>query len=122
MEEEYISYKINTKNTYKVYINSAHGKEFYKVQIKKRNYDKTETKFYKQLKFVKCEPPKDGEIIRIKKAFEDLYTNSKDPYNPISVIVVMEYEKVENKIVAEKQAYQDYQQTLNEMENYDLPF
>lgn len=122
--EEYISYKIDTRHTYKVYVNSAGGKTFYKVCVKKKNYDGTETKFYKQLKFVQCEPPEDGEIIKIKRAFEDLYVNSKDKYNAISVIAIMDYEKVENDVVAEQQAYEDYRENLNSMEvsDEDLPF
>ena len=124
MEESYISYKINTERTYKVYVNSANGKTFYKVCVEKNNYDKTKTKFYKQLKFVQCEPPEDGEIIKIKRAFEDLYVNSKDKYNAISVIVVMDYEKVENDVVAEQQAYNDYRENLNSMDDFssELPF
>lgn len=122
--ERYISYKIDTRHTYKVYVNSAGGKNFYKVCVKKKNYDGTETKFYKQLKFVQCEPPEDGEIIKIKRAFEDLYVNSKDKYNAISVIAVMDYEKVENDVVAEQQAYEDYRENLNSMDEFDseLPF
>ena len=127
MEEQvegYISYKIDTKHTYKVYVNSAGGKTFYKVCVKKKNYDGTETKFYKQLKFVQCDPPEDGEIIKINRAFEDLYVNSKDKYNAISVIAIMDYEKVDNDVVAEQQAYEDYRENLNSMEvsDEDLPF
>lgn len=122
--ERYISYKIDTRHTYKVYVNSAGGKTFYKVCVKKKNYDGTESKFYKQLKFVQCDPPQDGEIIRINSAFEDLYVNSKDKYNAISVIAIMDYEKVENDVVAEHQAYEDYRENLNSMEvsDEDLPF
>lgn len=122
--ERYISYKIDTRHTYKVYVNSAGGKTFYKVCVKKKNYDGTESKFYKQLKFVQCDPPQDGEIIRINSAFEDLYVNSKDKYNAISVIAIMDYEKVENDVVAEQQAYEDYRENLNSMEvsDEDLPF
>lgn len=123
-QERYISYKINTKNSYKVYVNSAGGKTFYKVCVKKKNYDGTESKFYKQLKFVQCDPPQDGEIIRINSAFEDLYVNSKDKYNAISVIAIMDYEKVENDVVAEQQAYEDYRENLNSMDDFssELPF
>lgn len=119
-EQEYISYKINTKLTYKVYVNESYGKRFYKVLVTKKNVDGTKTKFYKQLNFVKCTPPENGEIIRIKKGFEDLYTNTKDPYNPISVIVVMDYEKEENQQVREEQAYASYHEKLNESEEVDI--
>ncbi len=125
-DEAYIGYKIDTKHTYKVYVNETKGKRYYKVQIKKKNYDGTETNFYKQLRFVKCNPPEDGEIIKIKRGFEDLYYNTVDKYNPISVVVVMDYELVENKVVNDAKAYDKFQQILNENENgdefTDLPF
>ena len=68
--EEYISYKIDTRHTYKVYV------------------------------------------------------NSKDKYNAISVIAIMDYEKVENDVVAEQQAYENYRENLNSMDEFDseLPF
>ena len=115
-EERWIGYKIDTEHSYKVYVNEVHGTKYYKVQVQKKNADNTKTNFYKNLRFVKCEPPTDGEIIKIKKAFEDLYANSKDPYNAISVIVVMDYEKVDNDYVRDKQAYETYQERLSENE------
>ena len=127
-ERPYIGYKIDTNHTYKVYVNEANGKKYYKVQIKKKNYDNTETSFYKQLRFVKCTPPENGEIIKIIYGFEDLYVNNIDKYNPISVIVVMEYEKVDNPVVAQEKAYEKFQQITNENEMEDkvtdemLPF
>ena len=119
-EEEYIGYKIDTKHSYKVYVSEANGKKFYKVQVQKKNVDNTKTNFYKNLRFVKCNPPENGEIIRIKKAFEDLYANTKDPYNAISVIVVMDYELVDNDVVREQQAYETYQERLNENEEVEI--
>ena len=132
MEEQneevgYIGYKIDGKHTYKVYVNEVNGKRFYKVAMKKKNYDDTETIFYRQLRFVKgCTPPENGEIIKIWSGFEDLYVNNKDPYNPITVIVVQDYMKVDNQVVNEEKAYEKFQQITkeNEMEQVDedLPF
>ena len=130
-EEYYIGYKIDTKHSYKVYVNESNGKKFYKVQIKKKNVDDTEISFYKQLRFAKCNPPENGEIIKIHKGFEDLYVNNIDKYNPISVIVVMEYEKVDNDVVNQEKAYEKYKKAVSEDENdksvpqvndEDLPF
>lgn len=115
-EERYIGYKIDTQHSYKVYVSEANGKRFYKVQIQKKNADGTKVNFYKNLRFVKCNPPENGEIIKIKKAFEDLYANNKDPYNAISVIVVMDYEIVDNDYMRDKQAYETYQERLSENE------
>lgn len=125
-EQGHIGYKIDGKHTYKVYVNEVNGKTFYKVAMKKKNYDNTETIFYRQLRFVKCQPPENGDIIKIKYGFEDLYVNEKDKYNPITVIVVMDYEIVDNQVVNEEKAYEKFQQITkeNEMEQVDedLPF
>lgn len=123
-EEYYIGYKIDTKHTYKVYVNESKGKKYYKVQIKKKNVDDTEVSFYKQLRFAKCTPPEDGEIIKIHKGFEDLYVNNIDKYNPISCIVVLEYEKVDNDIVNQQKAYDKFQESVRQQEvtDEDLPF
>lgn len=122
-QEEYIGYKIDTRHSYKIYCNLSGGKKYYKVQVQKKNYDGTKINYYKQLRFAKCTPPEDGEIIRIKKAFEDLYTNNIDKFNPISVIVVLEYEKVENQQVQQEQALAKFQDTLKEDEwDAELPF
>lgn len=117
MKETYINYKINTEYTYKVYKNEANGKAFYKLMVQKKNYDGTKTNFYKQVKFAKCKPPRNEEVIRINKGFEDLYTNSKDPHNPISVIVILEYELIDNDEVRDKQAYEKYREDLNQIDD-----
>lgn len=125
-EQGFIGYKINPKSTYKVYVNEVNGKRYYKVAMKKKNYDDTETIFYRQLRFAKsCTPPENGEIIKILSGFEDLYVNNKDPYNPITVIVVQDYMKVDNQVVNEEKAYEKFQQNLKESEmeqTEDLPF
>ena len=119
-ERPYIGYKIDTFHSYKVYVNETHGKKYYKVQVKKKNYDGTENIYYKQLRFVKCTPPEDGDIIKIVYAFEDLYTNNADKYNPISVLVIMEYENVENEAVTQEKAYDKFQKLVNENEDEEI--
>ena len=126
-EQGFIGYKINPKSTYKVYKNEVNGKTYYKVVMKKKNYDNTETIFYRQLRFVKsCTPPENGEIIKILSGFEDLYVNNKDPYNPITVIVVQDYIKIDNEVVNQEKAYEKFQQITKENEteevSQDLPF
>ena len=132
MEEEkevgQINYKIDGKHTYKVYVNEVNGKRYYKVAMKKKNYDDTETIFYRQLRFVNgCTPPENGDIIKIWSGFEDLYVNNKDKYNPISVIVVQDYMKVDNEVVNQEKAYDKFQKItkeneLEEQQAEDLPF
>lgn len=118
--EEYIGYKIETTHNYKVYCQEYNGTRFYKIMIQKKNYDGTKTNFYKQIRFAKCTPPLDGEIIRIKKGFEDVRENRNDRFNPIWEIVVLEYEKIQNDIVDQEQAYADFQNNLKENEEYEI--
>lgn len=115
-KEPYISYKIDTKHDYKVWVSEFNGKRFYKIQVVKTNSDGEKVKFYKQVKFASCKPVENGETIKIKKGFEDLYTNSKDPYNAISVIVILDYEKVKDEVLEKEQAYANFQQNLKESE------
>lgn len=126
LEMPSIGYKINVEHNYKVYVTEYGGKKYYKIPVTKKNYDKTETTYYKQVRFAKCTPPEDGDVIRIKKGFEDLYTNNKDPYNPISVIVILDYDSVENLEQIKEKALDKFQQILNENEeeviDEDLPF
>lgn len=115
-KEEYIGYKIDTKHNYKIYSQEYNGVKYYKIMIQKKNYDGTKTNFYKQVRFVKCKGPDDGEIIKIKKGFEDVRENKNDRYNPIWELVIMEYEVVQNDAVDEKQAFAEFQNNLKENE------
>lgn len=115
-KEEYIGYKIDTKHNYKIYSQEYNGVKYYKIMIQKKNYDGTKTNFYKQVRFVKCKGPNDGEIIKIKKAFEDVRENKNDRYNPIWELVIMEYEVVQNDAIDEKQAFAEFQNNLKENE------
>lgn len=114
--EEYIGYKVDTIHNYKIFSQEYNGNKFYKVMIQKKNYDNTKTNFYKQIRFVKCKAPEDGEIIRIKKGFEDVRENKNDKYNPIWEIVVMDYEVIQNDVVDEEKAYADFKNNLRENE------
>lgn len=115
-KEEYIGYKIDTKHNYKIYSQEYNGVKYYKIMIQKKNYDGTKTNFYKQVRFVKCKGPDDGEIIKIKKGFEDVRENKNDRYNPIWELVIMEYEIVQNDAIDEKQAFAEFQNNLKENE------
>lgn len=116
-EEEYIIYKVSTKNWHKVYKTSYNGKDFYKLLIVQRNYDGTTTNYYKTVSFKKSlTPPQDGSVIRVKKGIENLYTNNVDKYNPISILLILDYELKENAEQKKENAYNEFSQTLAENE------
>lgn len=116
-EEEYIIYKVSTKNWHKVYKTSFKGKDFYKLLIVQKKYDGTTTSYYKPISFKKTlNPPQDGSVIRIKQGIENLYTNNIDKYNPISSILILDYELKENVEQKKENAYNEFSQTLAENE------
>lgn len=116
-EEEYIIYKVSTKNWHKVYKTSFKGKDFYKLLIVQKKYDGTTTSYYKPISFKKTlTPPQDGSVIRIKQGIENLYTNNIDKYNPISSILILDYELKENVEQKKENAYNEFSQTLAENE------
>lgn len=116
-QEEYIIYKVSTKNWHKVYKTSYNGKDFYKLLIVQKKYDGTTTSYYKPISFKKTlTPPQDGSVIRIKQGIENLYTNNIDKYNPISSILILDYELKENVEQKKENAYNEFSQTLAENE------
>lgn len=116
-DEEYIIYKISTKNWHKVYRSSYNEKDFYKLLINQKNYDGTTVNYYKSVSFKKSlTPPQNGSIIRVKKAIENLYTNNIDKYNPISTLLVLDYELKEDEEQKKENAYDEFSQTLAENE------
>ena len=116
-EEEYIIYKVSTKNWHKVYKTSFKGKDFYKLLIVQTKYDGTTTSYYKPISFKKTlTPPQDGSVIRIKQGIENLYTNNIDKYNPISNILILDYELKENVEQKKENADNEFSQTLAENE------
>lgn len=116
-EEEYIIYKVSTKNWHKIYKSSYNGKDFYKLLIIQKKYDGTTTNYYKPVSFKKTlTPPQDGSIIRVKQGIENLYTNNLDKYNPISSILILDYELKEDEEQKKENAYSEFSQTLAENE------
>lgn len=124
-EEEYISYRVNTRNKYMVFKSSYGGKDFYKICFEKKNQDGSKIKIYRSIKFVNCEPPQDRDTIRIRKAFEDNYIDPKNKYNDVCVICVMDYEKFEDEEKLKEQAFSNFHRTMDENEDMNddsLPF
>lgn len=123
MEEEHsIGYKIRADFRYRVFRKDLNGKTYYNIRISQSNYDGTTTEWYRPVNFKKgVEVPNCTDII-IYKGFENLRPNPKDKYNPITSIMITEFETVENKQLEVKQALEDYQQNLKENEMEELPY
>lgn len=131
MEEEnkeYIISKINTKYFYKVYRSSYNGKDFYSLLIVQKNYDETESMFYKSVSFKKgIDLPPNDSLIRIKKAVENYYG---EKYKPQSSLMILDYELKKTEDQIKEDAFNEYNQSLLENEKEkevqikeeDLPF
>lgn len=87
-----ILYKIDSEHYYYVSAKTWNDKTYYNVNIQQTNADGTKTEFKRQLRFVKCEPPHNGDRIRIISGFESNYASTRDPYNCITCICVTEWE------------------------------
>ena len=121
-----IQYKIDSEHFYTIMANVWNGKTFYNVKIFQTNIDNTKTEFKRQLRFIKCEPPKNGDNIRIISGFESVYVNNKDPYNPISCICVTEWELQETVEEKKQEAYNQFQNSVSDEDivitDDDMPF
>ena len=129
--EPIISYKIMAGRKYRVFKqtfdkNGSGDKVFYKIQMSQKMYDDTTKHWYKQVVFKKgVDLPNETDII-IHHAIENLRDNRLDKYNPVSYLMITDFEIVERQEQVEAQAYADYQNKLNEnemeMSEEDLPF
>lgn len=111
-----ISYKIMANRPYRVWRKEWNNKIYYNIQVSQTNYDGTISKWYRPITFKKgIEVPNETDII-IKKAVENLRPNAKDPYNPITALMILEFETVANQEQMEQQAYADYRANIEENE------
>lgn len=116
-QENKIYYKIEAEKKYRVFKTVFNDKSFYKIQVSQKNYDGTTNKFYKEVQFKKNITLDNETDIIIHKAFENLRVNPHDKYNPISSLMVTDFEIVERQEQIEANAYADFQNNLNEIEN-----
>jgi ssDNA-binding replication factor A large subunit len=123
-----INYKINENGVYCVRVKEWNGMTFYTVKLIQKRQDKTEYEFSRNLHFNNCEPPKDGDYIRIISGYENNYANKKDPYNCITTIVVNEWELAKDSAEHRQDAIIEYQSKVEENNNDivitddDMPF
>lgn len=127
-KEEYrIYHKIEPGRKIRVFKSTYNDRNYYKVQVKQKNYNDTEEIFYISLQFKKNVELENQTDIIIKEAYENIRKNPKDEYNPIIYLVVTEFEIQEREEQIQAQAFRDFQDNLyaNEQEEIDescLPF
>lgn len=90
-KEHNIFYKIMPDKKYRVFVNSFNGKKFYKIQVTQKEFDGQTKKYYKQVTFKKDIELENETDIEIQEAYENLYENKNDKYNPISVLNITKF-------------------------------
>lgn len=125
-ENKGIGYKIEAGKQYRLWRKDYNGKTFYNIEVRQKNYDGTTSKWYRPITFKSGVEIPNGVDIIIKSGFENLRTNKLDPYNPITAIMVTDYEIKESQEVIEKQAFAEFRENLaeanEEEDDYELPF
>ena len=87
---------IQDDKQYTIYEKEINGTKFYRLQMSKKMQDGSYQNGYIDVKFAKCEPPKNRDRIYLKKAWISFYL-SKDKHT-IPYVVCMEYETAEQVI------------------------
>lgn len=127
-KEPIIWRKIEPNRKYRIWRKDYNGSTYYNIQVTQKEYDGTESKYYIPVAFKKGISVDNQTDIKIIKGIENLRKNKLDQYNPIFSYMITEFEIIENEEQKEQQAYQKYQDTLNENEleeeikNAELPF
>ena len=119
-------YKIMIGDKVRIFRKDYNGTTFYNVAITQKNYDGTKNTYYRPITFKKgVEVANETDII-IKDMFENLRPNKKDSYNPITALMITEFDTVERQEQLEQEALADFRDNLEENEyeidNSDLPF
>lgn len=87
---------IQDDKQYTIYEKEINGTKFYRLQMSKKMQDGSYQNGYIDVKFAKCEPPKNRDRIYLKRAWISFYL-SKDKHT-IPYVVCMEYETAEQVI------------------------
>lgn len=128
-EKKSRTYKIEVGDKIKVYKKTVNGMTFHNTRVKQKKIDGEIDYFVKQLQFKKGVNVANGETIQIKRMFENLRKNPKDDFNPISSLMILEFDRIksgdeeEQSAIDEYKSYVDLLQEENEyLDSSDLPF
>lgn len=123
---------IQDDKQYTIYEKEINGTKFYRLQMSKKVQDGSYQNGYIDVKFAKCEPPKNRDRIYLKRAWISFYL-SKDKHT-IPYVVCMEYETAEQVIrdskkdIVKQEVKNDSDDLFKEFgeehndEIYELPF
>lgn len=87
---------ISDDKQFTIYEKEINGVKYYRLQMSKKMQDGSYQNGYIDVKFAKCEPPKNRDRIYLKKAWISFYL-SKDKHT-IPYVVCTEYETTEQVI------------------------
>lgn len=87
---------IQDDKQFTIYEKEINGVKYYRLQMSKKVQDGSYQNGYIDVKFAKCEPPKNRDRIYLKRAWISFYL-SKDKHT-IPYVVCMEYETAEQVI------------------------
>lgn len=125
-KQDKIYHKVEAGRKVRIFKNTYNDQNYYRIQVKQKNYDNTEDIFYVPVQFKKGIELDNQTDIIIKCAYENMRKNKKDEFNPIYYLVITEFEKVENEEQAQAQAYKDFQNNLyeneQEIDESQIPF
>lgn len=124
------SYRTEVGDTVRIYRSEYNGRMFYKIMQPQKDGEGNTVKFYKEISFKKGVEVQDKTDIKILKMMENLRKNPKDPYHPISSLLILEFEIQENREQQKSNAQNDFQIDLAtrdtnkeyEIKDEDLPF
>lgn len=129
MEEqtkETIFYKIMAGKKVRVWKNTYNEKDYYRIQVTQKQYDGQTDKFYKPVTFKRnVDIPNQSDII-IEEGYENLRANPKDPYNPISTIMITKFTLCESQEQKTANALDEFRDNLynieSEHDEFDVGF
>lgn len=113
-KNEYGFHKLEVGQKIRVYKTVWNDKVFYKYQITQKNYDGTLYKPYIGLQFPKGTNIPNGTDIIVHQFFDNARPNPKDDNNPIRYYQINDYEIVENQEQIERDALNEYNETIDE--------
>jgi len=113
-KEKYGYHKLEVGQKIRVFKTTYNDINFYKFQVLQKNYDKTNSKFYEELRFIKgVDIPNETDII-VNQFVENLRENPNDKYHGIRWYQINDFEMIQSQEQIEKDALNEYNETVDE--------